>query len=58
MCYSTVCVASVYCTAGCCVTQVDYREKASAAGRIPYNFFRRELRPMEREILTSRLIGR
>ena len=36
---------------------MDYREKAAAAGRIPYNFFRRELRPMEREILTSRLIG-
>ena len=37
--------------------QVDYREKAAAAGRIPYNFFRRELSPMERELLTSRIIG-
>ncbi|XP_067012652.2 polyribonucleotide nucleotidyltransferase 1, mitochondrial [Anabrus simplex] len=37
---------------------VDYRQKAAAAGRIPTNFFRRELGPTEREILTSRLIDR
>ncbi|KAG6441956.1 hypothetical protein O3G_MSEX002119 [Manduca sexta] len=37
---------------------VDYRQKAAAAGRIPTNFFRRELGPSEREILTSRLIDR
>jgi polyribonucleotide nucleotidyltransferase len=37
---------------------VDYREKSFAAGRIPGNFFRREGRPTEREILVSRLTDR
>ncbi len=37
---------------------VDYREKSSAAGRIPGNFFRREARPSEREILVCRLTDR
>ncbi|KAL1512656.1 hypothetical protein ABEB36_002215 [Hypothenemus hampei] len=37
---------------------VDYRQKSAAAGRIPTNFFRRELGPTEREILTSRVIDR
>ncbi|MFQ5911644.1 MAG: polyribonucleotide nucleotidyltransferase [Nitrospinota bacterium] len=37
---------------------VDYREKFFAAGRIPGGFFKREGRPNEKEILTSRLIDR
>jgi polyribonucleotide nucleotidyltransferase len=37
---------------------VDYREKAYAAGKIPGGFFKREGRPSEREVLTSRLIDR
>ena len=37
---------------------VDYREKTFAAGKIPGGFFKREGRPSEREILTSRLIDR
>jgi len=37
---------------------VDYREKQYAAGKIPGNFFRREGRPSEKEILTCRLIDR
>lgn len=37
---------------------VDYKQKAAAAGRIPTNFFRRELGHTEHEILTSRLIDR
>ncbi|CRI67145.1 Polyribonucleotide nucleotidyltransferase (Polynucleotide phosphorylase) (PNPase) [Thiocapsa sp. KS1] len=37
---------------------VDYQEKTYAAGRIPGGFFRREGRPSETEILTSRLIDR
>src|ERR671930_1602111 len=37
---------------------VDYREKAAAAGRIPGGYFKREGRPTEREILTSRLTDR
>jgi polyribonucleotide nucleotidyltransferase len=38
--------------------QVEYREKTSAAGRIPGGFFKREGRPTEKEILSSRLIDR
>ena len=37
--------------------KVEYRERAAAAGRIPHNFLRRELRMSEREILVSRFIG-
>ncbi len=37
---------------------VDYRERAYAGGRIPGGFFKREGRPVEKEILTSRLIDR
>ncbi|SRR5579875_529019 len=37
---------------------VDYREYTYAAGKIPGGFFKREGRPTEREILTSRLIDR
>ena len=37
---------------------VDYRENTYAAGKIPGGFFRREGRPNEKEVLTSRLIDR
>ena len=37
---------------------VDYMERSYAAGRIPGSFFKREGRPSEKEILTSRLIDR
>jgi polyribonucleotide nucleotidyltransferase len=37
---------------------IDYQEKAYAAGKIPGGFFKREGRPSEKEILTSRLIDR
>ncbi len=37
---------------------VEYREAFFAAGRIPGNYFRREGRPNEKEVLTSRLIDR
>ncbi|MCB0834961.1 MAG: polyribonucleotide nucleotidyltransferase, partial [Bacteroidetes bacterium] len=37
---------------------VDYRESAYAAGKIPGGFFKREGRPTEKEILSSRLIDR
>jgi polyribonucleotide nucleotidyltransferase len=36
----------------------EYQEKTAAAGRIPHSYFRREARPTEHEILTSRLIDR
>ncbi|MEQ1763326.1 MAG: polyribonucleotide nucleotidyltransferase [Pyrinomonadaceae bacterium] len=37
---------------------VEYREASYAAGRIPGNYFRREGRPSEKEVLTCRLIDR
>ncbi|OHE82447.1 MAG: polyribonucleotide nucleotidyltransferase [Verrucomicrobia bacterium GWF2_62_7] len=38
--------------------QVDYREKASASGKFPGGYFKREGRPTEKEILTARMIDR
>ena len=37
---------------------VDYREKFAAAGRFPGGYFRREGKPSDKEILTSRLCDR
>ena len=37
---------------------VDYREYAYASGRIPGGFFKRESKPTEKEVLTSRFIDR
>lgn len=37
---------------------VDFRQKYAAAGRIPTNFFRREVGVSEKEILASRIIDR
>ena len=37
---------------------VHYQEKYYAAGKIPGGFFKREARPSEKEVLTSRLIDR
>jgi len=37
---------------------VEYQEKVYSAGRIPGGFFKREGRPTEKEILTSRVIDR
>ncbi|NLH49515.1 MAG: polyribonucleotide nucleotidyltransferase [Myxococcales bacterium] len=36
----------------------DYQERTSSAGKIPGGFFKREGRPGEKEVLTSRLIDR
>jgi polyribonucleotide nucleotidyltransferase len=38
--------------------QVDYREKAAAAGKFPGGYFKREGRPTEKEILTMRMTDR
>ncbi len=38
--------------------QVEYREKASAAGKFPGGFIKREGKPSEKEILSARLIDR
>jgi polyribonucleotide nucleotidyltransferase len=37
---------------------VEYRESSYSAGRIPGNYFRREGRPNEKEVLTARMIDR
>src|SRR3954471_5836308 len=37
---------------------VEYRENTFSAGRIPGNYFRREGRPSEKEVLTCRMIDR
>jgi polyribonucleotide nucleotidyltransferase len=37
---------------------VDYREKYASAGRFPGGFFKREARPSDSEVLTSRLVDR
>ncbi|MDB6137683.1 MAG: polynuc phos: polyribonucleotide nucleotidyltransferase, partial [Verrucomicrobiaceae bacterium] len=37
---------------------VEYKEKASAAGRLPGGYFKREGRPTEKEILTCRMTDR
>jgi polyribonucleotide nucleotidyltransferase len=37
---------------------VDYRDKYSAAGRFPGGYFKREAKPSEKEVLTSRLVDR
>jgi len=38
--------------------QVEYREKHYAGGKIPGGFFKREARPAEHEVLTSRVTDR
>src|SRR5579872_5177029 len=38
--------------------QVEYRERAAAAGKIPGGYFKREGRPTEKEILSARLVDR
>ncbi|RMF08265.1 MAG: polyribonucleotide nucleotidyltransferase, partial [Candidatus Neomarinimicrobiota bacterium] len=38
--------------------QVEYRERHYAGGKIPGGFFKREARPSEREVLTSRVTDR
>ncbi|NQV38475.1 MAG: polyribonucleotide nucleotidyltransferase [Candidatus Marinimicrobia bacterium] len=38
--------------------QVEYRERYYAGGKIPGGFFKREARPADREVLTSRLTDR
>lgn len=37
---------------------MDYQEKSYSAGKIPGGFFKREGRPSEKEVLTSRLVDR
>ncbi len=55
----TVVAAHEERAAGFLPLSVEYQEKIYAAGRIPGNYFRREIgRPSEKETLTARLIDR
>ena len=55
----TVCAQELDSDKGFFPLTVEYSERMYAAGRIPGNFFRREIgRPSERETLVSRLIDR
>jgi polyribonucleotide nucleotidyltransferase len=55
---ATVCTAAPRLGIDFFPLTVDYREYNYAAGKIPGGFFKREGRPTEKEILTSRLIDR
>src|ERR1700726_1712878 len=55
---TTACMASAMNDRDFLPLTVDYRENTYSAGKIPGGFFKREGRPTEKEILTSRLIDR
>src|ERR1700680_2883768 len=55
---TTACMGSGVNDRGFVPLTVDYRENTSSAGKIPGGFFKREGRPSEKEVLTSRLIDR
>jgi len=55
---TTACMASQANDRDFLPLTVDYRENTYSAGKIPGGFFKREGRPSEKEILTSRLIDR
>ena len=55
---TTACMASEANERDFLPLTVDYRENTYSAGKIPGGFFKREGRPSEKEILTSRLIDR
>ena len=52
---TTACMASQLNDRDFLPLTVDYRENTYSAGKIPGGFFKREGRPSEKEILTSRL---
>src|SRR5436853_7308336 len=55
---TTACMASAINDRDFLPLTVDYRENSYSAGKIPGVFFKREGRPSEKEVLTSRLIDR
>jgi polyribonucleotide nucleotidyltransferase len=55
---TTACMASQMNDRDFLPLTVDYRENTYSAGKIPGGFFKREGRPSEKEVLTSRLIDR
>src|SRR5437899_7944386 len=56
--FTTACMATKSNDKDFLTLTVDYRENTYSAGKIPGGFFKREGRPTEKEILTSRLIDR
>src|SRR6266567_3394282 len=52
---TTACMASAMNDRDFLPLTVDYRENTYSAGKIPGGFFKREGRPSEKEVLTSRL---
>ncbi|KAA8496217.1 Polyribonucleotide nucleotidyltransferase [Porphyridium purpureum] len=58
MVFSTACSAPAETVQDFLPLRVDYAEKLSSAGRTAGSYIKREGRPSEREILTSRLIDR
>ncbi len=55
---ATVCSAPSQDFPGFFPLTVEYREQYAAAGKIPGGYFKREGKPSEQEVLTSRLIDR
>src|SRR6266704_268165 len=55
---TTACMAPIANDRDFLPLTVDYRENTYSAGKIPGGFFKREGRPSEKEVLTSRLIDR
>src|ERR1700716_223170 len=55
---TTACMASQMNDRDFLPLTVDYRENTYSAGKIPGGFFKREGRPSEKEVLTSRMIDR
>src|SRR5260370_33098860 len=55
---TTACMASAMNARDFLPLTVDYRENTSSAGKIPGGFFKRESRPSEKKVLTSRLLDR
>ena len=55
---TTACMATTVNDRDFLPLTVDYRENTYSAGKIPGGFFKREGRPSEKEVLTSRLIDR
>src|SRR5260221_13354264 len=55
---TTACMASTMNDRDFLPLTVDYRENTYSAGKIPGGFFKREGRPSEKEVLTTRLIDR
>ncbi|MFW6172365.1 MAG: polyribonucleotide nucleotidyltransferase [Elusimicrobiota bacterium] len=55
---ATCCISKLDKDLGFFPLTVNYRERTYAAGKIPGGFFKREGKPQEKEIITSRLIDR